>query len=56
MKKQIIMNAVYGASAMAGIIAVSKVCKIMIDKYAKRDEDIVDELIGEYEFVEEESE
>ena len=56
MKKQIIMNAVYGVSAMAGIIAVSKMCKLAVDKFAKRDEEDTDELIGEYEFVEEESE
>lgn len=56
MKKQIVMNVVYGVSAMLGLIAVGKGCKTMVNKYAKRDEESIDELIGEYEFVEEESE
>jgi hypothetical protein len=43
MKKQIIMNAVYGASAMAGIIAVSKMCKLAVDKFAKHGEEEIAE-------------
>ena len=56
MKKHIIANILYGASAMAGIIAVSKGCKFMVDRYTQRDEDDHDETIGEHEFLEEESE
>lgn len=50
-QKRLITNIAYGASAMVGIMAVNKICKMSIELYKTRANN---ELNDEYELIFEE--